>query len=635
MAYLKFCFPSHFIPAVDPTSLAYDFSIKSISVYMLELSIKISCTEEIASPVEALVLSGYLSPTPTSPTIAISISMLELYCLLQLHKLSFSVKVYVKVICDLYKWPFQHCYCTTLANVDDSVAVALIKNACPPCRYKLQDEPELKFSCMLVFDGNSSLSQMTVATGHQVADLQVFWSDYFLDSDYVDLFANRVGCNTEADNGSLNHDNSDNINVAFPSTVPLDMNCTENWKAVAADSKKKSWRIFEETSIFASACWHGMILWIVDMIQSGKLFKYPLAMVDKVLSLSTMINSTSLSSKFWALKSCMCIDAFHGYSHNYGSGLEDFETMEYIFSILNQLASITCYSSPYTHQLAINAFFRQWNEDCYLNLGQTLYRNYAQVLQIIQDETEAIEQAKISLGVSSEDLASWRNCHKESDWDTHAIAYVELLQKLRALKYTWKLETVCCVAGEYYVEVLQEVIALEYVHALKNLQCLVVLWLFELHKLKLSQTAIQNAVKVYNHVAIKIAHPTLDWSQVSHYAFLEDVLRNLEAQASPIFGAVLEYCQHCHCINAHVLAHLQYIYVMSGFSGNTTPGIWESIQPVTQEIIATTTGDTLQEEHHNLEEDIVGQDVEDLEEEVTKEVGRIVSYITELPTLSM
>lgn len=54
-----------------------------------------------------------------------------------------------------------------------------------------------------------------------------------------------------------------------------------------------------------------------------------------------------------------CVNAFHGYSHNYqcqlknhpsiieGVGLEDFETMEQIFSASNQLASITRYASPY------------------------------------------------------------------------------------------------------------------------------------------------------------------------------------------------------------------------------------------------------------------------------------------------
>ena len=116
---------------------------------------------------------------------------------------------------------------------------------------------------------------------------------------------------------------------------------------------------------------------------------------DIACKLSVTIGSSSLGTWFLTSGSHTCVDAFHGYSHNYGcqdtnhpnmiegTGLEDFSVMECIFSMSNQLASITHYASAYTHQLAINVFFQQWDEDCYLNLGQTLQRNYLQALQII------------------------------------------------------------------------------------------------------------------------------------------------------------------------------------------------------------------------------------------------------------
>ena len=167
------------------------------------------------------------------------------------------------------------------------------------------------------------------------------------------------------------------------------------------------------------------------------------------------ISSSSLSLPFLTSGSRTCVDTFHGYSHNYGcqdtnhlnvikcAGLEDFGMMEHIFSMSNQLASVTCYTSTYICRLSIDAFFQQWDEDHYLNLGQILHRNYSQALQIIQDETEVIEQAKQSLGINDQDLARWKieqseylkNCHKEPEWDMLAFAYVELLQKLRALRY--------------------------------------------------------------------------------------------------------------------------------------------------------------------------------------------------------
>lgn len=155
-------------------SQMYNFSLNSINIYMLEFSINVPHAEDSASPVEALVLARYLSLTPIFLTIAISISTLELYCLLCLHKPSFSVEAYTKVICDLYKvspsqwlryylktgqWPYRWRYHTAIANafdvyltikrmVNDRIAAALdrdtpdwrVKNACPPCRYKVKVE---------------------------------------------------------------------------------------------------------------------------------------------------------------------------------------------------------------------------------------------------------------------------------------------------------------------------------------------------------------------------------------------------------------------------------------------------------------------------------------------------------------
>lgn len=51
----------------------------------------------------------------------------------------------------------------------------------------------------------------------------------------------------------------------------VESSCTKNWKAAQSDEKKRSWDVFEETGIFASACRHGLILWLVDMIRSGEL----------------------------------------------------------------------------------------------------------------------------------------------------------------------------------------------------------------------------------------------------------------------------------------------------------------------------------------------------------------------------
>lgn len=85
------------------------------------------------------------------------------------------------------------------------------------------------------------------------------------------------------------------------------------------------------------------------------------------------VKASSLSEKFKESGTQLCVNAFHGYSHSFmcqidnhplsipGTGLEDFEMMECIFSASNQLASITWYASPFQCQLYIETFFQQWD----------------------------------------------------------------------------------------------------------------------------------------------------------------------------------------------------------------------------------------------------------------------------------
>ncbi|KAG1738556.1 hypothetical protein EDB19DRAFT_1602318, partial [Suillus lakei] len=97
------------------------------------------------------------------------------------------------------------------------------------------------------------------------------------------------------------------------------------------------------------------------------------------------------------------------------------------------------YASAFNRHVYIDSFFKQWDEDKYLNLGNMLNRNYIQARQIIDEQQIAIWEAKISLGISNNDIKTWSleqshylaTAGHEAEWDIHAIAYVELLQKLR------------------------------------------------------------------------------------------------------------------------------------------------------------------------------------------------------------
>lgn len=145
------------------------------------------------------------------------------------------------------------------------------------------------------------------------------------------------------------------------------------------------------------------------------------------------------------------VNAFHGYSHNYqcqvknhptvvfGVGIEDFETMERIFSASNALAIITRYASPYRRQLLIDAYFHQWDEDKYANLGTFILNNYKQALSTIHRDGPALESAMEKFKLSDADLDRLEKeeaefllqLGKEPENNTLQVEYVELLQALQ------------------------------------------------------------------------------------------------------------------------------------------------------------------------------------------------------------
>jgi len=123
-------------------------------------------------------------------------------------------------------------------------------------------------------------------------------------------------------------------------------------------------------------------------------------------------------------------------------GLEDLETMERIFSASNQVAPLTRYASAYNRRVYVDMFFKNWDDEKYLNLGTMLYNNYVQALKIIRTEGSALADTKASLGIGDGDLEKWTDeqekyfetLGKEPEYDIHAVTYVELLQKLRDIK---------------------------------------------------------------------------------------------------------------------------------------------------------------------------------------------------------
>ncbi|KAI9057445.1 hypothetical protein FKP32DRAFT_1615289 [Trametes sanguinea] len=607
----------------------------------------------------AMALHGYLATTPVSPSLAITFNTLEHFRLLRLGKPSLSVEAFAKVLCDSYALPYRRRYRTALSDCFDVYLAILrmiekrvnkalkrdtpdwrVQNSCPACCYELEDEPHLIFRRILALDGNNSLKRVAKFGDREVADTREFTeSDYFLPTVFVDEFKDEVkNAGAAAPDTREDEDLDSDAGGNDTSEDGQELNsCTHNWKAAARDEDKKMWGIFDESGIFACACRHGFVLWISDMIKSGELAKHPLSHVAKAMrvlgprllfgydigcAFCGTIDRSSFGPEFRRLLCRVCVNAFHGYSHNHrcqtqhhpsvieGAGIEDLETMERIFSASNQLAPVIHYASRYHRRLLIDLFFKQWDEDKYANLATMLLNNYRQALTIIQDDTIA---ALAVLNGTHEDLARWQQeeaayfarVGEEDPANAAAVEYVGLLRELRGIEnqlansmahfvtsipedYTFaapsssvsnpayygdasrtrKKETERRVLREKWDRVLRDVIAMEvkmgidtrwrpdmaeykstmayiaerdYRVALEKLHGLVVQRLFELHTLNISQTAykvrtyiaknlqrrskvIRTAVQQYNAAAqaLNPPRPSLDWTKVTHYTFLDD-----------------------------------------------------------------------------------------------------------------
>lgn len=132
--------------------------------------------------------------------------------------------------------------------------------------------------------GNSSLKRLHPLGNRAAGDTRVFTdSDYYLHNNYVESFANEVKlCKLPTEDPANdpemppdNHPQLSGDEDSYPvDNAPDDLplkTCMQDWKAAASEEKKRMWGIFEETGIFASACPHGFVLWVMDMVQSGEL----------------------------------------------------------------------------------------------------------------------------------------------------------------------------------------------------------------------------------------------------------------------------------------------------------------------------------------------------------------------------
>ncbi|KAG1888655.1 hypothetical protein F4604DRAFT_1877215 [Suillus subluteus] len=430
----------------------------------------------------SLLKSGYLGCSPLQPTLAISLSCLELYHQIRRRKPSFSVQAMVKVLCALHNRTYFQSLRDQFAVAFDAylAIVREVKNlvdqvlgrdtphwcmlhACPPCNYKVRslyllqqpNDPPLYPARLDAFDGNSSLKRVD-GSGH--ADEHSFRSSYLIPTAEVELFKDdvrlRPGTQTTAGN-EVHQSNVETLN---------DLTCTENWK-VANTTTENSTNVFDQTGVFVSACHHGIVQTLVELRRSAELAKYALMTTNKLIdvygangltgydiacSFSKIIAASSINDKVKHAYHRFIVNAFHGHAHNRrcqlqyhtlyqkGLGIEDLETCERVFAGSNAVAPLIRHASYFHWLQFIDLQFDQWDQDRYEELSQFLYNNYHQALHVINELTPAIEELKQQLDLSDADFEQWNieelryleALAAEPEYDPEKLAYVEVLQSL-------------------------------------------------------------------------------------------------------------------------------------------------------------------------------------------------------------
>ncbi|TFY62236.1 hypothetical protein EVJ58_g3989 [Rhodofomes roseus] len=442
-----------------------------------------------------LVSNGFLGSSPQKPTVAISLKVLDAYR--QLHRACprLSVQAYVKSLCYIHRVPLKKhlvkqfsdaydIYLDIQYHIDKLVDSALgrdtpdwrMHNACAPCLYKLEHEPTLKYSLLATMDGNQSLKLVDDAfrNGRVRADGQEARTDIWLLPSEVDRFKDEAGkANNKASaiatdvtasmevaaiandtdrapdvaNAEVRYDHDDDIAWLGLSDREDDGNleasvdvCVERWRNAGPEARKKMFALFAKTGIFVCLCRHGQLLILCDMIRSGELMKYPLAIINKLMEVygpdilvgydiacafAKTLARSSLGPEARRLRMAGVVPAFHGHGHNRGCqvnwhplymngvGKEDFEGCERCFSESNALAAGTRLSSAFHRQQAIEEFFRFWGEDKHHDSGTFIYNNYRQALNIIADDSRALAALSTELRVSTTDLEEYLKQERE------------------------------------------------------------------------------------------------------------------------------------------------------------------------------------------------------------------------------
>ncbi|KAJ7813916.1 hypothetical protein B0H13DRAFT_2382094 [Mycena leptocephala] len=439
-----------------------------------EVDVKLDPRGDGVAP--ALILEGLVPCAPYKPDVAITVRVLEAFRVLHARAPQLAIQPYVKSLCDLHGVPFRpylsqqfsiayDVYLAIRRGTDERVMNALgrdskwrLKHACPACMYKLEGEDELIFDMLTTMDGNDSLKRVlrrrpsdgegdgepTLGRSKERVDNRDAGDGYYLSRERVDAWAKTRLADILPMEAHPSEDNP----------------CADRWKNMVNDVTSKMWGIFDKTGVFLALCRHGFVLVIADMIRSGELAKYPLAIVQELLDVFGMKLGAGydIGCHFEATMPRRVVPRaraqpplpaqLSGHICE-GMGFEDLEGCERYFSRSNALAKSCRYASRFHRQQEITTYAKHFDSfETYTNLSKFLCTNYRQALTILKTEPALQDWMRQEHVESYDVFHQWLLEEKEylvglkhaakTNVETLEMEYVQKLVNLSAseVKYT-------------------------------------------------------------------------------------------------------------------------------------------------------------------------------------------------------
>ncbi|RDB14988.1 hypothetical protein Hypma_016140 [Hypsizygus marmoreus] len=275
---------------------------------------------------------------------------------------------------------------------------------------------------------------MVPGVSKELRDDHDMGSDYYLSREWVDKWVKGV------------------LEEMLPTGKDMDDGvepnpCADRSKNMVNELTTRMWGIFDETGTFLALCRHGFVLVVTDIVQSGELAKYPLAVVEVLLDafsvclgggydIGCKFGTTFDRSPLGPLARELEYKLSYIAKYVKEMGLEDLEECERFFSKSNALAPSMRYASVFHRKQWIHEFIKHMDKmDTYQNLSEFLINNYKQAIDLLNS------QAVLDKQMADQNVGSMKVFEQ---WLAEEKAYLlglskEPLEETLQMKYYQKL----------------------------------------------------------------------------------------------------------------------------------------------------------------------------------------------------